>query len=75
MSSGRIRLGDIMKINIDRDMLLLELYEIRALLTEASIVSEEAKQAKKKLDEVVTVITSSPASENNQSFPRISLRR
>ena len=64
-----------MKINIDRDMLLLELYEIRALLTEASIASDEAKQAKKKLDEVVTLITSSPASENNQSFPRISLRR
>ena len=64
-----------MKINIDRDMVLVELYDLRALLTEAALVSEEAKEAKKKLDAFITMISTAPQAENNSSFPRISLRR
>ena len=64
-----------MKINIDRDMVLVELYEIRALLAEASLVSDEAKEAKKKLDNFITIVSSAPQSENNSSFPRINLRK
>lgn len=65
----------ILKIHIDRDMVLVELYEIRALLAEASLTSDEAKEAKKKLDNFITLITSAPQAENNASFPRISFRR
>lgn len=56
-------------------MVLVELYEIRALLAEASLTSDEAKEAKKKLDNFITLITSAPQAENNASFPRISFRR
>lgn len=64
-----------MKINVDRDMMLVELYDIRALLAEAALISDEAKEAKKKLDEFIKVISNAPQSENNASFPRISFRR
>lgn len=64
-----------MKINIDRDMVLVELYELRSLLAEASLVSDEAKEAKKKLDNFIAMISSAPQAENNASFPRISLRK
>ena len=63
-----------MKINIERDMLLAELYDMRSLLTEAALHSEEAKQAKKKLDDIIQLISNSPSAENNSSFPKISLR-
>jgi hypothetical protein len=64
-----------LKINIDRDMVLVELYDMRALLAEAALTSEDAKEAKKKLDAFITMISTAPQSENNASFPRISLRR
>lgn len=56
-------------------MCLVELYEIRSLLAEASLMSDEAKEAKKKLDNFITMISSAPQAENNASFPRISLRK
>ena len=56
-------------------MVLVELYDIRALLAEAALSSDEAKEAKKKLDAFITMISTAPQSENNASFPRISLRR
>jgi hypothetical protein len=64
-----------LKIHIDRDMLLVELYEIRALVTEAALISDEAKEAKKKVDNLVQIISNAPQAENNSSFPRPSLRR
>ena len=63
-----------MKINIDRDMLLVELYDMRSFLTEAAIHNDEAKKAKQKLDEIIQLISNSPESENNSSFPKISFR-
>jgi hypothetical protein len=56
-------------------MLLVELYEIRALVTEAALVSDEAKEAKKKVDNLIQIISNAPQAENNSSFPRPSLRR
>ena len=38
-------LGEIVKISIDRDMLLTELYDLRAILTEAALESDEAQIA------------------------------
>ena len=64
-----------MKINIDRDMILVELYDLRSLITELTTITDEAKEAKKKLDSIITLISSSPAAENNQSFPKRSSRR
>lgn len=55
-------------------MLLVELYDMRSILTEAALQNDEAKAAKKKLDEVIQLISNSPSSENNSSFPKISLR-
>ena len=64
-----------MKIAIDRDMLLTELYELRALLSEAALVSEEANEGKKKLDAIVAILMNMPGSENNASYPKPKLRR
>jgi hypothetical protein len=63
-----------LKITIDRDMLLVELYDMRSFLTEAALQNDEALKAKKKLDEIIQLISNSPASENNSSFPKISFR-
>jgi hypothetical protein len=35
-----------MKINIDRDMLLTELYDLRSVLAEAALISDEARDGK-----------------------------
>lgn len=64
-----------MKISIDRDMLLTELYDLRAILTEAALESEEAKKGKLKLDEILKLIMNSPQSENSSSYPKPKLRR
>ena len=64
-----------MKISIDRDMLLTELYDLRAILTEAALESEEARKGKIKVDEIITLIMNSPQSENNSSYPKPKLRR
>ena len=64
-----------MKINIDRDMLLTELYDLRAILTEAAIESEEAAKGKAKVDQIITLIMNSPQAENNSSYPKPKLRR
>ena len=64
-----------MKINIDRDLLLVDLYDLLSLVTEASLMSEEAKKAKHKTNEIITMIANAPSAENNSSFPKISMRR
>ena len=64
-----------MKISIDRDMLLTELYDLRAILTEAALESEEANKGKIKVDAIITLIMNSPQSENNSSYPKPKLRR
>ncbi len=56
-------------------MLLTELYELRAILTEAALESDEARKGKLKLDEVLTMIMNSPQSDNNSSYPKPKLRR
>jgi hypothetical protein len=63
-----------MIIKIDKDMLLVELYELRSLVTDTSVQTEETMQARKKLDEIVNLISLAPSAENNQSFPKISIR-
>jgi hypothetical protein len=63
-----------MIIKIDKDMLLVELYELRSLVTDTSVQTEETMQARKKLDEIVNLISLAPSAENNQSFPKINIR-
>ena len=68
-------IGGIVKINIDRDMLLTELYDLRAILTEAALESDEAAKGKTKVDQIITLIMNSPQAENNSSYPKPKLRR
>ena len=63
-----------MIIKIDKDMLLVELYELRSFIVDATVQTEETKAARKKLDEIVNLISIAPSADNNQSFPKISLR-
>ncbi len=65
----------IVKISIDRDMLLTELYDLRAILTEAALESDEARKGKLKLDEILNMIMNTPQSDNNSSYPKPKLRR
>ena len=55
-------------------MLLVELYELRSMVTDTSVQTEETIKARKKLDEIVNLISLAPSAENNQSFPKISIR-
>ena len=63
-----------MIIKIDKDMLLVELYELRSFIVDNTVQTEETKAARKKLDEIVNLISKAPSADNNQSFPKISLR-
>ncbi len=63
-----------MIIKIDKDMLLVELYELRSFITDTNVQTEETLKARKKLDEIVTLISLAPSVENNQSFPKINIR-
>jgi hypothetical protein len=63
-----------MIIKIDKDMLLVELYELRSFIVDSTVQTEETKAARKKLDEIVNLISMAPSADNNQSFPKISLR-
>ena len=63
-----------MIIKIDKDMLLVELYELRSFIVDNTVQTEETKAERKKLDEIVNLISMAPSADNNQSFPKISLR-
>ena len=63
-----------MIIKIDKDMLLVELYELRSFIVDSTVQTEETKAARKKLDEIVNLISMAPSADNNQSFPKISIR-
>jgi hypothetical protein len=63
-----------MIIKINKDMLLVELYELRSFIVDSTVQTEETKAARKKLDEIVNLISMAPSADNNQSFPKISLR-
>jgi hypothetical protein len=63
-----------MIIKIDKDMLLVELYELRSFIVDSTVQTEETKAARKKLDESVNLISMAPSADNNQSFPKISIR-
>lgn len=64
-----------MKIIIDRDMLLMDLYELRKYIMEAALVSDEAVEAKKKIDAIVQMIQTYPDAEATSTFPKTRLRR
>ena len=63
-----------MIIKIDKDMLLVELYELRSFIVDNTVQTEETKAARKKLDEIVNLISMAPSADSNQSFPKISIR-
>ena len=64
-----------MKILIDRDMFLMDLYESRKFIMEAALVSDEAVEARKKIDSMVQMLQTYPDSEATSSFPKTRLRR
>jgi hypothetical protein len=64
-----------MKILIDRDMLLMDLYELRKFIMEAALVSDEAIEARKKIDSMVQMLQTYPDSEATSIFPKTRLRR
>ena len=63
-----------MNINIDRDMILSELYVIRKLVTEAAHEDDDVKEAKKQIDALIHLISNAPQANNNANFPRPKLR-
>lgn len=56
-------------------MLLTDLYDVRANLSEAALHNEDAQEAKKKLDAVITMIMNAPFSESQANLPKPRLRR
>jgi hypothetical protein len=38
------------------------------------VQTEETVKARKKLDEIVNLVSYAPSAENNQSFPKINIR-
>jgi hypothetical protein len=56
-------------------MVLVELYSIRASITDASLSDDEVKEGRIKLDNLINIITNAPSAENNSNFPRPRLRR
>jgi hypothetical protein len=64
-----------LNINIDRDMLLIELYAIRAKIADAAAEHDEAAEAKQKIDNLIQLISVAPESGNNSNFPKPRLRR
>ncbi len=56
-------------------MLLVELYAIRAKITDAASDNDEVKEAKQQIDNLIQLISVAPESGNNSNFPRPRLRR
>lgn len=56
-------------------MLLMDLYELRKFIMEAALVSDDAVEAKKKIDSLVQMIQTYPDAEATSSFPKTRLRR
>ena len=56
-------------------MLLTELYDLRSVLAEAALISDEARNGKEKLDKIINLIINCPQAENNSSYPKPKLRR
>ena len=55
-------------------MLLTDLYEIRSNLSEAALHSDDAKEAKKKLDALINMIMNAPFSESQSNLPKSRVR-
>lgn len=64
-----------MNIKIDRDMILVELYGIRAKISEFAYENSDAKESVTKIDSLITLISNAPSAENNSNFPRPRLRK
>ena len=56
-------------------MFLMDLYELRKFIMEAALVSDEAVEARKKIDSMVQMLQTYPDSEATSSFPKTRLRR
>jgi len=63
-----------MQVKLDRDMIISELYELRAIVANMDVTSDESREAKAKIDAVIQLIALAPASDSNASFPKISVR-
>ena len=53
----------------------MDLYELRKFIMEAALVSDDAIEAKKKIDSLVQMIQTYPDAEATSSFPKTRLRR
>lgn len=62
-------------IKIDRDMLLTELYELRAAITEIAVEASETAAARAKIDQLASLVANAPQDNQTSGLPRISARR
>ena len=56
-------------------MILVELYGIRAKISEFAYENSDAKESVSKIDSLITLISNAPSAENNSNFPRPRLRK
>jgi hypothetical protein len=61
-------------IRIDKQMMLTELYELRAAVTGIEVESDETAAARKKIDQIITLIHNTPQDGGDSALPRISIR-
>jgi hypothetical protein len=61
-------------IQIDKEMMLTELYELRAAVTDIMVESDETAAARKKIDQIIALVHNAPQCGGDSSLPRISVR-
>lgn len=62
-------------IRLDRDMLLTELYDIRARITELTVDPDETRPARARIDSLINLVANAVQDEHQAALPRISARR
>lgn len=62
-------------VRLDRDMLLTELYAVRARITELSVDPDETKPARAQIDSLIALVANAVQDERQAALPRISTRR
>ncbi len=61
-------------IRLDQQMLLSELYELRAKITDIVVDADETQEARLKIDQIISLVGNAPSDDNGSGFPRISIR-
>lgn len=61
-------------IRIDKEMMLTELYELRAAVTGIEVESDETAAARKKIDQIIALVCNAPQDNGESALPRVSIR-